>query len=521
MQFLKDGVMPRKYQLAISQSALAHGNTLCVLPTGMGKTLVAFLVIGELMQKGRVAFLAPTRPLVAQHRKTFLEQTNVPEEETALITGEISPKKREELWKRKVCFSTPQSLKNDLMAHRASPGFSLVIIDEAHRAVGNYAYTFVAEKCEGAGALLLGLTASPGGNKKRIEEIVQALLAKNIEIRTAEDADVAPYIQKLDISYVKVPLGGSFTEVRNLLSEMLSDHSETLSSFGFSVPTRSKKGLVDLRMKIMRMGEKVRYTALSYYSSVFNLAHMLELIETQGLSPFLSYVEKMKARPDTKARHRIFADRRFQKALEICKTSAEHPKLLKLIEMLGGSKGEKTLVFAQYRDSVQSIVAALKNAGFSAERFVGKKDGVKADEQRKTIENFSRGEFNIMVATSIGEEGLDIPAVDTVVFFEPIPSEIRSIQRRGRAGRLQAGKVVVLMAAGTRDEGHFHSSRKKEESMKRIVGKMQRQFSHSHSFTSAKKEEKKSVEKAKGSSPSVLDDPEIISKGKQKKISDF
>jgi ERCC4-related helicase len=87
----------------------------------------------------------------------------------------------------------------------------------------------------------------------------------------------------------------------------------------------------------------------------------------------------------------------------------------------------------------------------------------------------------VMAATSIGEEGLDIPSVDTVVFFEPIPSEIRSIQRRGRAGRLRAGKVVVLIAEGTRDEGHLHSSRKKEENMKKIVGRMKRQFAHSSS----------------------------------------
>ena len=134
-------------------------------------------------------------------------------------------------------------------------------------------------------------------------------------------------------------------------------------------------------------------------------------------------------------------------------------------------------MFAQYRDQVKAIVGALRENGFSAERFVGKKEGVTADEQKRTIARFSAGEFDVMVATSIGEEGLDIPSVDTVVFFEPIPSEIRSIQRRGRAGRLRAGRVVVLITTGTRDEAYFHSSRKKEENMKRIVGRMQRQFS--------------------------------------------
>jgi len=491
MGFLKEGIKPRDYQSAIAASALSGGNTLVVLPTGMGKTLVAFLVMEGRLQSGRVAFLAPTKPLVRQHHKTFLEMCEFDEGQTALITGEIAPKKREELWGRKVCFSTPQTLQNDLKKGRAKPDFSLCVVDEAHRSVGSYAYTFVAGECAKAGALILGLTASPGGNKARIEEIVAALGIKNIEIRTAQDEDVAPYMQPLDVSYVYVPLGKSNTEARALLDEMLHDSADSLSSFGMHVPFRSKRALVELRGRILRMNEKSRYTALSFYATIFNLAHMLELIETQGPAPFLSYVKKLEARPDTKARHRIMADRRFMRAVEICKSSEAHPKLEKLAEIVEGAKGQKILVFAQYRDSVHSIVDFLRKKGISAERFVGKKEGVTAEEQRKTIERFSRGEFSSMVATSIGEEGLDIPAVDIVVFFEPIPSEIRSIQRRGRAGRLQAGKVAVLIAQGTRDEGHLHSSRKKEENMRKIVGNLKRKFSRSQSISLPKPARKK------------------------------
>jgi Fanconi anemia group M protein len=270
---------------------------------------------------------------------------------------------------------------------------------------------------------------------------------------------------------------------------------------------------VELRARILRSSDRVRYAALSYYSSVFNLVHMLELIETQGLSTFLSYVEKVRARPDTKARRRVFSDQRFLEALKLCQSAPEHPKMGKLIEILRGRKDDKVLVFAQYRDTVQAIVSQLRQAGFSAERFVGKKEGVTAGEQRETIERFSRGEFSVMCATSIGEEGLDIPSVDTVVFFEPIPSEIRSIQRRGRAGRLKAGSVIVLITQGTRDEAHFHSSRKREESMRRIVGRMQRSLA----LRRAKEEAPKSPGKRAPSQP----DEEICGKGKQRKITDF
>ncbi|MCX8197810.1 MAG: helicase-related protein [Candidatus Micrarchaeota archaeon] len=479
MGILRKEIVPRSYQLAIAQSALQKGNTLVVLPTGMGKTLIAFLVVAERIGLGRVVFLAPTKPLVQQHHKSFLEAADFPPEDAALITGEIAPKKRQGLWQKRICFSTPQSFKNDILAGRADASCSLCVIDEAHRAVGNYAYTFIASEVAKKGGMILGLTASPGGDRRRIQEIVDALGIQNIEIRTAYDADVAPYVKRLDIEHVKVPLGGRFSEVRRLLSAMLSEHAEHLSSMGFPPPLKSKKGLVELRARIMKASEKIRYGALSLYSTIFNLAHMLELIETQGLSTFLSYVQKLRAREETKARRRIFSDRRFAEALRLCKEAEEHPKMGKLLEIVSARGGEKILVFTQYRDQVKAIVEALRSKGVLAERFVGKKEGVTAEEQKRTIERFSKGEFDVMVATSIGEEGLDIPSVDTVVFFEPIPSEIRTIQRRGRAGRLKAGRVVVLMAEGTRDEAHFHSSRKKEERMRRIVGRMQAQFSRS------------------------------------------
>ena len=488
--FLKEHVSPRAYQLAITQSALRHGNTLVVLPTGLGKTLIAFLVMQEKLPQGRVFFLAPTKPLVQQHYRTFLETTNFPAASAAIITGEVPPKKRAEMWKSQACFSTPQTLQNDLLAHRTDAASSLCIIDEAHRSVGRYAYTFVAAKCAEAGALVLGLTASPGGSRERIQEIVDALLIQNIEIRTAQDADVAPYVKPLEVTYIRVPLGERFSEVRRQLEAMLSDNAKWLAGLGFHAPLRSKKGLVEMRARILRSSERVKYSALSYYSTIFNLVHMLELIETQGLATFLAYVEKLRARDDTKARRRIFSDERFKIALELCESASEHPKLAELTSLLEKRKGEKVLVFAQYRRQVQTIVDALRAKGWKAERFLGKKDGVTAEEQKRTIQRFRDGEFEVMCATSIGEEGLDIPSVDTVVFFEPIPSEIRSIQRRGRAGRLKAGNVFVLITSGTRDEAYFHSSRKKEENMNRIVGRMQRQFSHSPVHISAKAGEK-------------------------------
>jgi len=481
-QFLK--ISPREYQISIANSALAKGNTLVILPTGLGKTLIAFLVIEKKLQEGRVAFLAPTKPLVTQHYKTFLENTTFSAEDAALITGEISPKKRKALWEKRIIFSTPQTLKNDIIKEKTNANFSLCVIDEAHRAIGNYAYTFIAEQVVKAGGKILGLTASPGGNKERIQKIVDALFIENIEIRTSSDPDILPYVKPLKVEYVKVKLNEQFLKVKKLLEELIKENAKKLLDYGFSVPLRSKKALVELHKKIMATSSGVKYPALSYYSTIFNLSHMLELFETQGLATFLSYVEKLNKKEDSKAKRRIFSDPKFLEIIKITKSLKEHPKMEALIKIISAKeKNEKFLIFTQYRDQVKAIVSTLKNQGFLVERFVGKKEGVTAEEQKRTIERFYRGEFDILVATSIGEEGLDIPSVDTVIFFEPVPSEIRTIQRRGRAGRLKTGKVIFLITEGTRDEAFFYSSKRKEEKMHRIVRFMKKSRLPDSSFS--------------------------------------
>jgi Fanconi anemia group M protein len=92
------------------------------------------------------------------------------------------------------------------------------------------------------------------------------------------------------------------------------------------------------------------------------------------------------------------------------------------------------------------------------------------------IEKFSKGEFNVLVATSVAEEGLDIPSTDLVVFYEPVPSEIRTIQRRGRTGRRRPGRVVVLVTKDTRDEIYYYSARRKEKRMHQELERLRREL---------------------------------------------
>ena len=85
------------------------------------------------------------------------------------------------------------------------------------------------------------------------------------------------------------------------------------------------------------------------------------------------------------------------------------------------------------------------------------------------LERFRNGEFNTLICTSVGEEGLDIPLVETVIFYEPVPSAIRTIQRRGRTARNEKGSVVVLLTKGTRDEATRFIASRKEDRMKKLL----------------------------------------------------
>src|SRR5208282_3816293 len=137
----------------------------------------------------------------------------------------------------------------------------------------------------------------------------------------------------------------------------------------------------------------------------------------------------------------------------------------------------RIIIFATFRDTVQLLVDYLTVNGISCERFVGQatKDAEKGLSQKKQIAALSRfreGEFKVLVATSVGEEGLDVPSTDLVIFYEAVPSEIRSIQRKGRTGRSGAGRVVVLVTKGTLDEVFRHVSAGKEKQMQKTMRSM-------------------------------------------------
>ncbi len=486
---VKEGAIERRrYQISIAATALMK-NTLVVIPTGLGKTVIAALVIASriLNENGKVLFLAPTKPLVEQHAEFLRRTLNLNEDEIIALSGEVEPAKREKLWKiGRIIVSTPQVVENDIIAGRVDLSeFILIVFDEAHRAVGNYPYVFIASEYMKVAKkpLILAITASPGSDVERIREVIENLFIEEIEIRTENDPDVRPYIHRKRLEWIRVDIPEELKEVKKKLEECIKLRFERLKKLGIDVPeSTSKKDLLALQDALSTEAGESRspelFDALSILAEILKLQHAIELIETQGIEATKNYLRKLlkeaRARGGSKAAKSIASDPLFRDAVIMAmKCKAEHPKLQKLKEIvakqLKENEDSRIIVFTNYRDSAEIIASELAKIAPVA-RFVGQTSreddkGMSQKEQVETLEKFRRGEIKILVATSVGEEGLDIPSTDLVVFFEAVPSEIRAIQRKGRTGRSREGRIVVLVTRGTRDEGYYYSSLRKERKM--------------------------------------------------------
>ncbi len=482
------GIVPnslefRKYQMNISKKCIGE-NTLVILPTGLGKTAVALLVSAEILEKGKkVLMLAPTKPLVEQHYVFF--RNLIANHSIGVMNGLFAPKKRQTIIENNdFIVSTPQTVSNDLITGTYSlDEFGLVIFDEAHRATGSYAYVDVA-KYVLESTRIIGMTASPGSDLKKIAEVCNNLYLTNIEVRTDEDPDVSPYVFDTYVNRITVHMPKDLTDISDTLRHLLDHYFFELTNLHLTSPgwPPSTKHMLHigqmLQMRLAR-GEKTNtvYRGMTVQSICIKILHAINLAETQGMTVLRSYLRSLNSAAEdgesSKADRELVHRPEYLGVWDIVRTSnVEHPKISRLLglvsRMLDSDPDSKIIVFAQYRESCDiiadklSVVPAAKVC-----KLIGQANGgLKQKEQIGILDKFRSGEYNIVVSTSVGEEGLDIASTNAVIFYEPIPSEIRTIQRRGRTGRKNDGEVFVLVASGTMDEVMEASALKKEQMMK-------------------------------------------------------
>ena len=228
----------RKYQVTIANECV-NKNSLVVLPTGLGKTIIAVLVASKILKlfplQSKVIVLAPTRPLINQHYETFLRFLKISKEKLAILTGKILPEKRKEIYNNhEILFYTPQTLRNDLVHKKYMlDNTALIIFDEAHHASGDYAYTMIADEFvdHNPDGIILGLTASPGSSKNKINALCENLHIpiENIHIRTRKDEDVKTYLKPMDIYKIGVDLTSIMEDVYQLITMVLEERLHYLS----------------------------------------------------------------------------------------------------------------------------------------------------------------------------------------------------------------------------------------------------------------------------------------------------
>ena len=481
----------RDYQEQIVNTALS-GNTLVVLPTGLGKTSVAALVAAETLRRkpeGKILFMAPTRPLVNQHKKNF-ERFFKLGIEFAAVTGHDDPEDRVKLYNNaQVIFSTPQTIRNDLKVGKIDLSqFSLCIFDEAHRAVGNYAYPYIAKVYSYHNGLILALTASPGSRRQKIDEIKRRLYIDKIEIRDRADEDVAPYVQEMNQLWLEVELTKPLQSIKEYLENCKNQRINKLLKWKIiHYPNVSKSQLLRLQEELAKKKSGFSWAVMSMLAEVLKADHALTLLETQCLHSLKIYFDSLVEQRAKKSVARLLNDENFKNAMrltsELLNEGQEHPKIEKLKEIITGelakNKFSSIIVFAQYRDTIAKINDELKVVKNAAPiEFIGqtkkKGKGLSQKEQIQILNEFKMGFYNVLIASQIGEEGLDITETDTVIFYEPVPSAVRRVQRMGRTARTKAGKIIMLMTKDTRDEAYHWSGFQKEKRMKDILYKMQK-----------------------------------------------
>lgn len=506
----------RDYQFNIVQRGLFN-NLLVALPTGLGKTFIAATIMLNWFRwttEAQIVFVAPTKPLVAQQIEACYYIAGIPRSSTTMLTGGVSPALRSEEWKSKrVFFMTPQTLLNDLKHGYADPKkIVLLVVDEAHRATGAYAYVEVVSFLRrfNQSFRVLALTATPGADVESVQKVIDGLDISRVEIRTENSMDICSYVHQRKIekhvfqnsdememcmelySQALQPL----VNVVNGLNAYWSKNPRDLTPFGC---TQARQKWSQEAGRNANQG--VKDMVNSVFSILASISHGMDLLKFHGIGPFYVKLEEFKKESEkTKSKYKkqVLDSDAFKKLMVRLhgwvtdNNFVGHPKLEFLQQVIlehfvnagNGDNVEgappsqtRIMVFAHFRDSAEEICRILKRHEpmIRPRVFVGQasgrnSEGMTQKDQLEVVEKFKQGTFNTLIATSIGEEGLDIGEVDLIICYDSKASPIRMLQRMGRTGRKRKGRIVMLQMQG-KEENDANKAKDSYERMQEIIAK--------------------------------------------------
>jgi ERCC4-related helicase len=481
----------REYQRKIVESTLTK-NTLVCLPTGLGKTLIASVLMYNYYKwfpTGKIVFVAPTTTLVAQQIHACYNVTGIPERDTVSLTGKVNPDKRGEIWiKKRLFFCTPHVVVSDLLDGKC-PGkeIVLVVIDEAHYATKNYYYcTMIKYLSQMSNHFrVLALSATPGSSLPAVQEVITNLQIAHVEVRDESDPDVRQYIQDKTVQVNQVRLTGELEELQELLYQLIQVPANKLrnqKAIFFNDITKISKGFLFFAQKNMNNNFHLK----GDFQAASDLCALKEKLIMQGLKDFHDsleayYSEAFSGKTKSTARANVIKQPSFKILLEkkrsLMRTGAVHPKLLELERVVlkhfeenrkqGTLRETRVIIFATYRETVENIVTRLSKftGTLKVMKFVGQSSGKRTKglgirDQKRVIDEFVRGNYNTLVSTSVGEEGLDIGEVDLIVCYDAVASPTRMIQRMGRTGRKRRGEAIIIVSEGNEAKKYYDSQKK-------------------------------------------------------------
>ncbi|CRL25409.1 DNA helicase, ATP-dependent, RecQ type, bacterial [Penicillium camemberti] len=509
----------RDYQFNITQAGLFH-NLLVALPTGLGKTFIAATIMLNWFRwtkDSQIIFVAPTKPLVSQQVSACLDIAGIPRSESTMLTGGASPGIRAQEWKSKrVFFMTPQTLINDLKTGIADPKrIVLLVVDEAHRATGAYAYVEVVKFLRrfNNSFRVLALTATPGSTVESVQAVIDGLDIARVEIRTENSIDIREYVHARNIEIETFENSDEMIFCMDLMSAALQpllDQLRTLNAYwGLDPMGLTAYGLTVARQQWMQSdaGRNANFGLKGKVNSIFtvlaSLAHAIDLLKYHGIVPFYRHVIHFKSSSEGqkggggKYQKQVVQDDNFKKLLSHLEPWSKnpefigHPKLEYLKSVIlnhfmdrgegkelpdgTGHPTTRVMIFVHFRDSAEEVTRVLKRYEpmIRPHVFVGQSsakgsEGMDQKTQLRIIEDFKKGTYNTIVATSIGEEGLDIGEVDLIVCYDSSASPIRMLQRMGRTGRKRAGNITLLLMKG-KEEDSYIKAKDNYEKMQQMI----------------------------------------------------
>ncbi|GAB7341601.1 hypothetical protein MBLNU457_7806t1 [Dothideomycetes sp. NU457] len=506
----------REYQYSIVSAAL-YNNLLVALPTGLGKTFIAATVMLNWFRwtkEAQIVFLAPTKPLVAQQVDACFNIVGIPRSQTVMLTGGISPGLRAEEWlEKRVFFMTPQTMINDLKTGICDPKrIVLVVVDEAHRATGSYSYVEVIKFIRrfNSSFRVLALTATPGSKVETVQQVIDGLDISKIEIRTEQSLDIRQYVHLRQVDSYLFDYSAEQAMIMELCSKAIKpllDVLNGLNAYWMKDPMKlTAFGLTNAQREWSKSeaGRNAPMSQKGMIHTIFqilaSLAHSISMLKFHGIGPFLRGITTFRNAVDggeTRGKYasQVRKDENFNKMYNciqgwiknpdfIGHPKLEHLRTVVMNHLLDAGEGQdgktsptRIMVFAQWRDSAEDItrVLARNEPTIRPHVFVGQADakgseGMDQKKQLQVIQDFKDGKYNVLVATSIGEEGLDIGEVDLIVCYDASSSPIRMLQRMGRTGRKRKGNIAILLMRD-KEEGDWLKAKDNYESMQAMIAK--------------------------------------------------